>query len=187
MIVTSIPRSGSTKFCYELAQSLGYDYQDEIFDLGIDPKNKQDLHEFYLPKINPDKSAAFLKSLDFNKSVINNHEMNYFILEKTDIFLSRQNVQDAVWSYIAYTTNLNMKYGGLNFDKSQEAVAITLSRRLIQMNFFYDYCVTFDKPITIPDLEFNLSEKIREKFKHFKTLIDDAGKTLKLPKGLIYE
>jgi len=187
MIVTSIPRSGSTKFCYDLAQSLGYTYHDEIFDLSIHPRHKQELHEFHLPEINPDKSADFFKSLDFDKSVINNHEMNFFILEKTDIFLSRQNVQDAVWSYIAYVTKLNITYGGLTFDESQRAVAGTLFRRLLQMKFFYDYCVSFDKPITVPDLEFSPSETIREKFKHFKTQVESAGENLKLPKGLVYE
>lgn len=187
MIVSSIPRSGSTKFCIDLAEQMGYTYYDEMFDFLTDPSHKQGLHQIHLDTIHPDKSATFLKTIDFDRAVINNHEMNFFILKNTDIFLTRQNVQDAVWSYVAYITKYLMKFYKISFEESQRAMVQALRTRLLQMKFFYDYCVAYEKTMTIPDLTFTDSDIIRNQFKHFKTQIEDAGSNLNLPKGLIYQ
>ena len=59
MIVTSIPRSGSTKFCSNLSQQLNLPLYDEIFEYTIEFPHKEDLH--HIPT-NDSKDIAFLKS-----------------------------------------------------------------------------------------------------------------------------
>jgi hypothetical protein len=109
MIVTSFPRSGSTYYCMNLAKELGYTFYDEIFESGKMHKNSLGLHEINLDTEYP-KTPAYIKSIDLSTAVVNNHEINYFSLERTDIFLSRHNVQDSIWSYLAYSKKLTL-YG----------------------------------------------------------------------------
>ena len=101
MIVSSIPRSGSTKYCSDLANKLGYRLLDEAFNINIEAKHKNEIHELKLDVVYP-KTVEFLKTVDFNTVVVNNHDTTWFNLVHTDIFVSRQNVQDSIWSYVAF-------------------------------------------------------------------------------------
>jgi hypothetical protein len=188
MLVTGIPRSGSTKFCLDLSKSLGYNFYDEIFEIGVSSFHKTiGLHEVNLDVIHP-KTPSFIKTIDFDKSVINNHEINFFILEKTDIFLSRRNVQDAVWSFLAHTHKL-VSYQHPSLDtKMMNVVMRQIQHRWFdRIIFFYDYVVEYDKQITIPDLIFPDSSGYRERFAEFAPAVTELGKRLTLPDGLVYQ
>lgn len=189
MIVTSLPRSGSTKYCMDLADKLGYQYYDEIFDLYDTTSIKQQIHEIKLKESHP-RTAAFLNTVDFNKSVVNSHDINFFALERTDVFLSRKNVQDSIWSYIAFSDKWMTKqtppsspyYGQLMI-----AIGALLVRRLNEVRFYYEYCVTNNKTIVVPDLEFTDTAVYRDKYPMFKQKVEALAHTLILPAGLVYE
>ena len=183
MLITSLQRSGSTKFCMDLAKKLDYTYYDEIFEIGV-VNHKQAIHEITLDTIHP-KTPAFIQTVDFSKAVFNNHEINFFTLEKTDIFISRQNVKDTVWAYAAYL----LKYFKLVApDANTPMLAmLTLRRDLPRFKFFYDYCIAYKKDIVIPDLTYTNTSVFRNNYVYFTDIIDQFGQTLELPPGLIFE
>jgi hypothetical protein len=180
MIVTSLPRSGSTKYCVDLAKRLNLPFYDEIFELEINSNHKQSIHEITLDVVHP-KTTAFIQSLDFEQCVINNHEINFFTLEKTDVFLSRRNVQDSVWSYLAYTDKYIKQYTG---SSSDDQLHLLVGKYLKRITLFYEYCSVNNKEIIIPDLDFSDSSKFREMYPQFKYKIDKFKETINLPRGL---
>ena len=188
MIVTGFPRSGTTKFCYDLANKLGYTFYDEIFDIGVASYHKTiGLHELKLDTHHP-KTPAFLKSIDLNTAVVNNHEINFFSLERTDIFLSRKNIQDAVWSFVAHV-HQTVGYENPNLDPTYMYIVVRqiLSRYGDRLVFFNDYVIENNKTITIPDLVYSDSTAYREKYSRFTTMVNDIGDRLRLPEGLEYK
>jgi len=187
MIVTSIARSGSTKFCLDMAKELNLPLLDEIFELHVNPSHKQSIHELHLEKIYP-KNPKFLHTVDLDKSVVNNHAINYFSLEKTNIFLSRKNVQDSFWSLLAYLEKyihfFNPKVTNENLMKSLDRF---LQYEMVKAEFFYEYCHVFNREITIPNLQFRDSMIYRERYKTYKDRIEKFKSKLILPDYLIYE
>jgi hypothetical protein len=183
MIVTSIPRSGSTKYCMDLARQLGYQYYDEIFEYYADPFAKQTIHEIHLGEMHP-KTVKFIKTIDFEKSVFSNHDINFFSLERTDVFLSRKNIQDNVWAIFAYYEKyIDTFYGPVTDDKLLISVQTDLAKAL----YFYEYCVTCNKEIVVPDLVYTDSSIFREKYKRFKSEVLSFGRKLVVPKGLEFK
>jgi cytidylate kinase len=188
MLVTGIPRSGSTKYCYDLAEKLGYKFYDEIFEIGVPADHKAvGLHELKIDEIFP-KTVEFIETIDFERSVINNHEINYFILEKTDIFISRRNVQDAVWSFIAHSHKVVTHYHPHFRPDEMETIMRQIQHRWIdRIIFFYDYVIAKNKQIVIPELTFSDSTKYRERFSNFTRMVNGIGERLRLPPGLEYK
>ena len=188
MIVTSFPRSGSTKFCLDLANSLGYTFYDEVFEISTSTNHKtMGLHEVLLDSV-PPKTPAFIKTIDFDKAVFNNHEINYFSLEKTDVFLSRQNVQDAVWSFIAHTSKLIVHQRPDIDQRMLDGVMQLIKHQWFdRLVFYYDYVIENNKTVTIPDLVFPDSTPYREKYSKHKESIDALGTRLRLPSGLEFK
>jgi hypothetical protein len=188
MIVSSFPRSGSTKYCLDLAKELNYTYYDEIFDLNVSFEHKQGLHEIHLDKIYPNgNTAAFIKEIDFSRAVINNHEMNYFTLANTDVFLTRKNVKDAVWSFVFYIIKYLVAIKKMDRKSAINVMQYTLRGRLAQAKFFYEYCHVHDKEMVIADLTYTDTNLYRKMFPEFAEVIDDFEKVLTLPNGLVYE
>ena len=188
MIVTSFPRSGSTKYCLDLANSLGYTFYDEVFEISTSTDHKtMGLHEVLLESV-PPKTPAFIKSIDFDKAVFNNHEISYFSLEKTDIFLSRKNVQDSVWSFIAHTTKL-ITHRRPDIDQRTLGAVMQLLKHqwFDRLVFYYDYVIENNKTITIPEFTFPDSTPYREKYSRHKDSIDELGARLCLPDGLEFK
>ena len=183
MIITSIPRSGSTKYGMDMAAHADLTYVDEIFELGMTTAHKVIIHT--TTDIHPQlKTAAHISSLDFNKCVINNHEINWFLLENTDIFLSRKNVQDTVWSYVAYMSEYHRVIHNLDTMVSDIIMHTHLTRLKSRIQLFYEYCVVKDKPIVIPELEFTDQSIYRTKYSKWTPLILDMADNLILPKML---
>ncbi len=189
MIVTSFPRSGSTFYCINLANELGYKFYDEIFEQGYHHK-KDGVHEISLD-IDYPKTPSYIKTIDFDKAVINNHEISFFTLQHTDIFLTRQNAQDAVWSYLAYSDKLISRYQpkiARNDILLKIILTQNLKRWLDRMIFFYDYIHEYNKPVDISKLEFSDSEIYRAKYSEFSSIIEEVGNgRLRLPQGVIFK
>jgi len=196
MIVTSLPRSGSTKFCTELSETLKLPLYDEIFEYEVAVDHKEKLHQISDAPASS-KDIVFLKSLDFNQCVINNHEISFFTLEKTDIFLSRQNVQDSVWSFLEYIDRYLDSYlpGRVKLDRASveynfrkhAILHASLERLLKRTRYFYEYCVATNKEIIVPDLTYRGNEDLKEKFKMFSDQITRIKSQLVLPNGFVYE
>jgi hypothetical protein len=196
MIVTSLPRSGSTKFCSDLSANLKLPLYDEIFEYEVAIDHKEKLHQISDAPASS-KDIVFLKSLDFKQCVINNHEISFFTLENTDVFLSRQNIQDSVWSwleyidryldiYLAEKTKLDVL--STEFSSMKNSVLhAQLERLLKRTRYFYEYCVATNKEIIVPDLTYRSNEDVREKFKMFSGQITRVKDHLVLPSGFIYE
>ena len=183
MIVTSMPRSGSTKYCIDLATNLNLPLYDEIFEIDVDATHKQTIHETMLDRIHP-KTIEFIQSLDFDQCIINNHEINFFTLLHTDVFLSRHNVQDSVWSYIAYTDKYISRILGITCDAR---LRLLVSRYLKRIILFYEYCIINNKKIVISNLEFTDTSIYRSAYPQFTDQINKFKDTLNLPSGLVFE
>jgi len=196
MIVTSLPRSGSTKFCTDLSESLKLPLYDEIFEYEVAIDHKEKLHQISDAPASS-KDVVFVKSLDFKQCVINNHEISFFTLENTDVFLSRQNVQDSVWSWLDYidryldiylSEKSKLDLSSAEFKKMKNAVTHgQLERLLKRTRYFYEYCVATNKEIIVPDLTYRGNEEVREKFKMFSDQVTRVKSQLVLPSGFIYE
>ena len=196
MIVTSLPRSGSTKFCTDLSENLKLPLYDEIFEYELAIDHKEKLHQ--ISDAPPSsKDITFLKSLDFNQCVINNHEISFFTLEKTDIFVSRQNVQDSIYSWLEYidryldtylAERTKLDQSSIEFNNRKHAIIHgQLERLLKRTRYFYEYCVATNKEIIVPDLTYRSNEGVREKFKMFSGQITRVKENLILPSGFVYE
>ena len=196
MIVTSLPRSGSTKFCTDLAESLKLPLYDEIFEYELAIDHKEKLHQ--ISDAPPSsKDVVFLTSLDFKQCVINNHEISFFTLENTDIFLSRQNIQDPIYSWLEYIDRYLETYlpGKIKLDQSSvefghrkhAIIHGQLERLLKRTLYFYEYCVATNKEIVVPDLVYRSNEGVREKFKMFAGQISRVKENLVIPNGFVYE
>lgn len=185
MIVTSVARSGSTKYCMDLAKMLDVPLYDEIFNYEVAHDHKQRIHEATLTEIHP-RNPAFLKTLDLKNCVVNNHSINYFSLAHTDIFVSRQNIQDSFWSLLAYAEKYYLEY---TKDTSIEFLEFLLRDVLVnealKAQFFYEYCIEFNKKIVIPDLVYSDTKIFREKYARFEPLISKFK--IQVPKNLRYE
>lgn len=196
MIVTSLPRSGSTKFCTDLSENLKLPLYDEIFEYELAIDHKEKLHQISDAPASS-KDIVFLKSLDFNQCVINNHEISFFTLEKTDIFVSRQNVQDSIYSWLEYIDRylnsylpgrINLDQASIEFNNRKHAIIHgQLERLLKRTRYFYEYCVATNKEIIVPDLTYRSNESVREKFKMFSGQIAMIKNQLILPNGFVYE
>jgi hypothetical protein len=193
MIVTSLPRSGSTKFCSDLAIKLNLPLHDEIFEYELAGDHKEKLHLLSDTPQSP-KDIIFVKSLDFTKCVINNHEISFFTLEHTDLFVSRRNVQDSIWSWITYIDQYFDVYmprqsiNGADFESRKlQAIRGQLERMFKRTQYFYEYCIATNKEIIIPDLEYQNNKDVREKFTMFNHSIIAFKNRLVLPKGFVYE
>jgi hypothetical protein len=170
-----------------MAKKLNFILLDEIFDLHVNPTHKQTIHESHLKNIYP-KNPKFLYTVDLEKSVVNNHLINYFSLEKTNIFLSRKNVQDSFWSLLSYLEKyINFFHPELSNQQLMESIGRYLQEEMQRAEFFYEYCHVFKKEITVPDLQFRDSKIYREKFKIYKDKIENFKSKLILPYNLIYE
>ena len=182
MIVSSINRSGSTKYCLDLANKLGLPFYDEVFEYEVEKD-----HKLYIHEINRDlthsKEISFLNSIDFKKSVINNHSVNYFVLKNTDVFLSRENVQDSIWSYVAYMDKYFKHYR----QPSSVFIPIVLNRMLSKTLYFYEFCTECDVAITIPDLSYKDSKLYRTEYSKYSDKINSIKSKIKLPNFLRYE
>ena len=196
MIVTSLPRSVSTKFCTDLSENLKLPLHDEIFEYELAMDHKERLHQISDAPASP-KDVVFLKSLDFEKCVINNHEISFFTLEKTDVFLSRLNVQDSIYSWLEYIDRylnsylpekIKLDQSSIEFNNKKHAIIqVQLERLLKRTRYFYEYCVATNKEIIIPDLTYRSNESVREKFKMFSGQIAVIKNQLVLPNGFVYE
>ncbi len=186
MIVSSIPRSGSTKYCSDLADKLGYQLLDEIFNINIEAKHKNEIHELKLDVVYP-KTVEFLKTVDFNKVVVNNHDTTWFNLVHTDIFVSRQNVQNSMWSYLAFIEKMLCQFTDPNPRQVHNTQVAMLQREFVRAKFFYDFVIAYEKPVAIPELAYSDQTLYREKYSAFKPMIDHFGTVLKLPIGLTYK
>lgn len=196
MIVTSLPRSGSTKFCTDLSENLKLPLYDEIFEYEVAIDHKEKLHQISDAPASP-KDIVFLKSLDFNQCVINNHEISFFTLENTDVFVSRQNIQDSIWSWLEYidryldtylAERTKLDQLSVEFNNRKHAVIHgQLERLLKRTRYFYEYCVATNKEIIVPDLTYRSNEDVREKFKRFSNQITGIKTQLVLPSGFVYE
>jgi|GEM_PF-6955895 len=186
MIVSSIPRSGSTKYCADLANKLGYRLLDEAFNINIEAKHKNEIHELKLDVVYP-KTVEFLKTVDFNTVVVNNHDTTWFNLVHTDIFVSRQNVQDSIWSYVAFIEKMMRLLPSTNVRQIHNAQVVMLQREFVRAKFFYDFVIAYEKPVAIPELAYSNQTEYREKYSAFKPMIDHFGTVLKLPIGLTYK
>ena len=197
MIITSLPRSGSTKFCTDLAAKLNLPLYDEIFEFELNDEHKTKLHQ--ISDIEPvDKSILFLKTLDFEKCIISNHEISFFTLEKTDIFLSRKNVQDSVWSWLEYMDRYFDQFIKENGPMGQPTqpefkmkkmflLNFLLNRYLKRAKYFFEYCIANNKEVVISDLTYRDNTAIKEKFKFFSTKINNYKSELILPDGIVFE
>ncbi len=185
MIVTSIPRSGSTKYCVDLAKMLSLPLYDEIFNFEVVQDHKQRIHEATITEIYP-RNPAFLKTVDFKNCVVNNHCINYFSLLHTDVFISRENVQDSFWSLLNYTEKYIAEYVP---DTKQENIDYMLQDVLIneglKAQFFYEYCLEFNKVVVVPDLNYSDTKVLRNKYAKFEPLVSKFK--IRVPKNLRYE
>lgn len=184
MIITSIPRSGSTKFTQDYAIAHGLKFYDEILEPLAPWRHKNEHHESRLSEFHP-KDPTFLRNLDFDSCVINNHDMNYFVLLKTDIFVSRQNIQDSVWSYIAYTDLLIQT----EFNRSSPDLVMSNTAKLFKkIEMFLAFCAEFQKEIVIPqNIQYRDTLIFRDKFSWMRDQVDQFGSYIKLPNGFSYD
>jgi len=167
----------------DLAKQLGYKFYDEIFEYYADAFAKQTIHEIHLDTVQS-KSVEFIKTIDFEKSVFSNHDINFFSLEQTDIFLSRKNIQDNIWSMFAYYEKYIDTFAGPVTD---EKLLFFVQTDLAKALYFYEYCVAYNKPIVIPDLVYTDSQIFRERYKRFRSEVISFGKKLMLPNGLEFK
>lgn len=185
MIITSIPRSGSTKYCVELAKMLNLPLYDEIFNFEVVQDHKQRIHNITLTETHP-RNPAFLKTLDLTNSVVNNHCVNYFSLSHTDVFISRENVQDSFWSLLNYTEKYIKEYTA---DLSQEIIDYMLIDTMIneglKAQFYYEYCMEFNKNIVVPNYTYTDTKIFRDKYAKFAPMISKFK--IRVPKNLRYE
>jgi hypothetical protein len=187
MIVTSLPRSGSTKYCMDLAYpNSDLIYIDEVFELAMTTQHKVLIHRIKDIQHQP-KTAEHISKLDFNTCVINNHEINWFSLENTDVFLSRKNVQDTVWSYVAYMYKYHSVIHKLETHAIDNLLPFFLHLFKLRMHLFYEYIVVKNKSIEIPNLEFTAQSDYREKYSKWTDIISRMGDNLLLPSGLIFK
>jgi len=188
MIVSSIPRSGSTKYCMEMAESLNLPFYDEIFEYHVNSNHKKLIHRLDV-EINNFKDIKSIKELDFSKCVINNHEISFFTLEHSDIFISRLNVQDSIWSYISYMDQYLIKVHENKFSDTERHFQLRniVANRLRSIKYFYDYCNQLNKPIVIPELTYTDNREYRTKYSDFTEMVNRFGKILNLPDPLIYQ
>ena len=197
MIVTSLPRSGSTKFCSDLATKLNLPLYDEIFEFELNNDHKIKLHQ--ISNIEPvDKSILFIKQINFEKCIISNHEISFFTLEKTDIFLSRKNVQDSVWSWLEYMDQYLNEYIKQNSRMGQSTqeefkmkkmflLNFLLTRYLKRTRYFFEYCIANNKEVVISHLDYRDNTYIKDKFQFFKTKIQNFANDIMLPNGIVFE
>jgi len=187
MIVSSIGRCGSTKFCYDLAKQLKVPLYDEILNMDIKKPLKHLIHEMKVPEHNP-KNPAFLRTIDFDRAVINNHSINFFNLQKTNIFLTRENVQDSFWSFVEITKRyFAVENPKLKGDALDSMIRQILQRELVHAQFFYEYCYVYNVQLVIPDLKFTDSKVYRERYEQFTNQIENFKEKIKLPSYLRYE
>ena len=186
MIITSLPRSGSTKYCMDLSHPHSdLIYVDEVFELGMTTQHKVAIHTITDIQ-HQTKTASSIAKLDFSKCVINNHEINWFMMENTDVFLSRQNVQDTVWSYVAYMDKYHRVIYNLDSTRGDLLMYSHLERLKLRIHFFYDYIITKNKTIVVPDLEFTDQSAYREQYSKWKPFIERMANNLTLPAGFVF-
>jgi len=169
---------------------------DEIFEYEVAIDHKEKLHQISDAPASS-KDIIFLKSLNFKECVINNHEISFFTLENTDIFVSRKNIQNSIWSWIEYIDRYidiylseKTKLDRLSIEFNNRKHAIIhgqLERLLKRTRYFYEYCIVTNKEIIVPDLIYRSNEDVREKFKMFSSQIIEFKNQLVLPSGFIYE
>ena len=181
MIVSSINRSGSTKYCLDLANELCLPFYDEPFEYEVAVDHKQYLHEIG-QSLTQSKSISFLNSIDLDKSVVNNHNINYLTLRATSRFLSRQNVQDSIWSYIAYMDRYFKYYKR----PSSVFLPFVIDRMLSKTLYFYEYCTESNVNIIVPDLTYKNNLEYRETYSRYKEKVDSIKNLIKLPIGFEY-
>jgi hypothetical protein len=187
MIVTSLPRSGSTKYCMDLSYpNSDLTYIDEVFELAMTTQHKVLIHR--IKDIKPQlKTAEYISKLDFDTCVINNHEINWFTLENTDVFLSRQNAQDTVWSYVAYMYKYHSTIHNLENNMIDSLLPFFLHLFKLRMHLFYEYIVVKNKTVVFPNLEFTDQLTYREKYSKWSGLVTKMGDNLILPNGVIFK
>jgi hypothetical protein len=118
MIVTAFPRTAATHHCMRLAEQHGLEFADEPFQLsiGADPQSglmssieqKQRIHEAYptgVPEGNELDSAYVRAHMD--EFVILSHTDVPELLEKTDLFVVRQDLNSIAESWIDLFSRAN--------------------------------------------------------------------------------
>jgi hypothetical protein len=98
MIITSIPRSGSTHYCNDLAVAAGKPFVDEPFsELNQSILTyKKRYHE--CSKILRAQNTVDDAWSNRDSYIISNHNMILPLLESTDVFLSRRDLKGAMRS-----------------------------------------------------------------------------------------
>jgi hypothetical protein len=158
---------------------------DEIFNFEVVQDHKQRIHETTLVETHP-RNPAFLKTIDFNSCIVNNHCVNYFSLVHTDIFVSRENIQDSFWSLLNYTEKyINEYVPNLKQDVIDYMLQDVVINEGLKAQFFYEYCIEFNKNIVVPDLKYTDTKVFREKYAKFEPLISKFK--IRVPKNLRYE